>query len=104
MTLRGAGVAVSARHNALGSIHMLIGGTAQMFVAQALPLGEAAVVGPLRYSSIVWVVALDYVFWGELPDVMVVSGLVIVICSGLYILHRETRLAIIERRLDLPDR
>jgi len=82
----------------------LIGGTAQLFLTQSLRLGEAAVVSPLRYSSIVWVVAFGYVFWGELPDMMVVSGLVTVICSGLYILHRETRLAIIERRQGLPER
>jgi drug/metabolite transporter (DMT)-like permease len=82
----------------------LIGGTAQLFVTQSLRLGEAAVVSPLRYSSIIWVVAFGYVFWGELPDMMVVSGVVIVICSSLYILHRETRLAIIERRRDLPNR
>ena len=82
----------------------LIGGTAQLFVTQSLRLGEAAVVAPLRYSSIIWVVTFGYIFWGELPDMMVVTGLVIVICSGLYILHRETRLAIIERRRDLPVR
>ena len=82
----------------------LIGGTAQLFVTQSLRMGEAAVVSPLRYSSIIWVVIFGYVFWGELPDMMVVSGVVIVICSGLYILHRETRLAIIERRRDLPNR
>lgn len=82
----------------------LIGGTAQLFVTQSLRLGEAAVVSPLRYSSILWVVTFGYIFWGELPDMMVLAGLIIVICSGLYILHRETRLAIIERRLDLPNR
>lgn len=82
----------------------LIGGTAQLFVTQSLRLGEAAVVSPLRYSSVIWFVTFGYIFWGELPDMMVVSGLVIVISSGLYILHRETRLAIIERRRDLPNR
>jgi drug/metabolite transporter (DMT)-like permease len=82
----------------------LIGGTAQLFVTQSLRLGEAAVVSPLRYSSVIWFVTFGYIFWGELPDMMVVAGLVIVICSGLYILHRETRLAIIERRRDLPNR
>jgi drug/metabolite transporter (DMT)-like permease len=82
----------------------LIGGTAQLFVTQSLRLGEAAVVSPLRYSSIVWVILFGYLFWGELPDAMVIAGLAIVISSGLYILHRETRLAIIERRRDLPMR
>ena len=80
----------------------LIGGTAQLFLTQALRLGEAAVISPLRYSSIIWAVLFGYLFWGALPDMMVVGGLAIVISSGLYILHRETRLAIVERRRDLP--
>lgn len=83
----------------------LVGGTAQLFLTQSLRLGEAAVVSPLRYSSIIWAVLFGYIFWGALPDAMVVAGLVIVICSGLYILHREARLAIIQRReRDLPER
>jgi len=82
----------------------LIGGTAQLFLTQSLRLGEAAVVSPLRYSSIIWSVLFGYMFWGALPDAMVVAGLAIVISSGLYILHRETRLAIIQRRGDLPER
>ncbi len=82
----------------------LIGGTAQLFVTQSLRLGEAAVVSPLRYSSIIWAVAFGYLFWGELPDAQVVAGLVVVIASGLYILHRETRLAIVEYRRDMAER
>lgn len=82
----------------------LVGGTAQLFLTQSLRLGEAAVVSPLRYSSIIWSVLFGYLFWGALPDATVVAGLVIVISSGLYILHRETRLAIVERRRDLPMR
>lgn len=82
----------------------LIGGTAQLFLTQSLRLGEAAVVSPLRYTSIIWSVLFGYIFWDALPDAMVVGGLAIVISSGLYILHRETRLAIIQRRSDLPER
>ncbi len=82
----------------------LIGGTAQLFVTQSLRLAEAAVVSPLRYSSIIWAVAFGYLFWGELPDAQVVAGLVVVIASGLYILHRETRLAIVEYRRDMAER
>lgn len=82
----------------------LIGGTAQLFLTQSLRLGEAAVVSPLRYTSIIWVVLFGYIFWGELPDSMVVTGLVVVITSGLYILHREARLALAEGHPVPPER
>ena len=82
----------------------LVGGTAQLFLTQSLRLGEAAVVSPLRYTSIIWAVLFGYIFWDALPDALVVAGLAIVISSGLYILHRETRLAIIQRRRDITER
>jgi len=50
---------------------------------------EAALVAPFKYSSILWAAALGFLFWGDLPDAWVVAGTIIVVASGLYILHRE---------------
>ena len=43
----------------------------------------------LFWFTIVWAIALGYLVWGDLPDRYVVTGIVLVVCSGLYILHRE---------------
>lgn len=80
----------------------LIGGIAQIFMSQAFRLAEAGIISPLKYSSMIWVVLFGYLLWGELPALHVVIGVSIVIASGLYILHRETRLAILERRRAVP--
>lgn len=80
----------------------IIGGIAQLFMSQAFRLAETGVIGPLKYSSMIWVVLFGYLVWGELPAPHVVLGTAIVIASGLYILHRETRLAILERRRAVP--
>jgi drug/metabolite transporter (DMT)-like permease len=41
------------------------------------------------YSQLVWVVALGYVVFGDVPDGYTLIGAGIVIASGLYIFHRE---------------
>jgi S-adenosylmethionine uptake transporter len=33
--------------------------------------------------------AIGYVFWGDVPDVWIITGGTIVVASGLYILHRH---------------
>lgn len=59
------------------------------FMIEAFRHAEAVIVSPFRYLTIVWAISLGYLIWGDLPDRYVVIGVIIVICSGLYILHRE---------------
>ena len=41
-----------------------------------------------------WGTALGYAVWGEVPDTLLWVGAAIVAGSGLYIVHRETRLRV----------
>ncbi len=66
---------------------------AQFLHIEAFRYAEASVVSPFRYSSLVWAVLFGYLIWGDLPDVWTITGGSIIVISGLYILHRETRLA-----------
>ena len=68
----------------------LLGGSAQLLMTQALRLAPAAVVAPFDYSALVFSIGYGFLFWGEVPDWMLLAGAVIVVASGLYILHRET--------------
>jgi len=71
----------------------LIGGCGQIFVTTAFRIAPAAVIAPFDYATMIYGAALGFVFWGEIPDRLLVAGAVIVVASGLYILHRETRRA-----------
>lgn len=53
--------------------------------------GEAAVVSPMQYSQIVWAVLYGTLFFDEVPSPMTLAGAALVICSGVYIVVRETR-------------
>lgn len=56
---------------------------------EAFRLGEAAMVAPFKYSSVLWGVLFGYLLFGDLPDLWTLTGAAIVIIAGLYILRRE---------------
>lgn len=60
-----------------------------MFTSQAYQVEQASRVAPFEYVMIIWVTALSYLVWSEIPDTMTVIGIVIIILSGLYVLRRE---------------
>ena len=64
-------------------------GAAHFLYIEALRLAEAVIVMPFKYFNMVWAVALGFAIWGDLPDRWVISGTVLVVLSGLYIMHRE---------------
>jgi drug/metabolite transporter (DMT)-like permease len=59
------------------------------FIILAMREGEIAFVAPFRYTSLIWAILLGYLFFGDLPDVPMIIGSIIVIGSGLYTLYRE---------------
>ena len=67
----------------------LITGCGHYCMVETFRLAEAGLVAPFRYSSILWAGALGYVFWSDIPDLWVITGTIVLIASGLYILHRE---------------
>jgi drug/metabolite transporter (DMT)-like permease len=61
------------------------------FVAVVISMrsGEVSVVAPFRYATIPFAVLSSIVVFGDWPDGPTLFGLAIVICAGLYSLHRE---------------
>jgi drug/metabolite transporter (DMT)-like permease len=49
----------------------------------------APILSPFIYTQIVWMIALGFVIFGDLPDGWTLVGAAIVIASGLYLLYRE---------------
>jgi drug/metabolite transporter (DMT)-like permease len=49
----------------------------------------APVLSPFIYTQIVWMIALGFLVFGDVPDGWTLAGSAIVIASGLYLLHRE---------------
>jgi drug/metabolite transporter (DMT)-like permease len=71
----------------------ILGGLAQLAFTRAFRLAPAAVVSPFDYTGLLYAGVIGYYVWGDVPTVTFLVGAAIVMASGLYILHRETRLA-----------
>ncbi len=68
-------------------------GLAQGLMIESLRLGEVGLVGPFKYTSLIWALLLGLVIWGDVPDTWTWGGAALVIASGLYIWRREMTLA-----------
>ena len=67
----------------------LFGGLAQYLMTLSYRHSEIAVVAPLKYLSIAFGGVLAYFIWTEIPDFQSLTGILIIVASGLYTLHRE---------------
>jgi len=82
----------------LFAVTAILVGVAQGLMIESLRCGEVGLVGPFKYTSLVWAVVLGALVWGDLPGPWTWAGSAIVIASGLYIWHREASLARRHRR------
>lgn len=73
---------------AIMAVAGVLNGFGHLCMIESFRAAEAGLVSPFKYSGILWAVGLGYLLWAELPDIWVVTGSVIVVASGLYILHR----------------
>ncbi|HWT07901.1 MAG TPA: DMT family transporter [Roseomonas sp.] len=75
----------------------LIGGVAQIMLTEAYASAQVSALGPYSYTSILWSVALGWVVFSDTPSWSTLAGAVLIIASGLYILHRELKRAAMRR-------
>lgn len=67
-----------------------LGAGAQVLLTQAFRRAPPAVVAPFEYTGMVWASLFGWLVFGDLPTAPVLAGAMVIIGSGLYILHRET--------------
>ena len=68
-----------------------MGAGAHFFFIRSFEEAEASLLAPFNYAKLIWVVALGYVLFGEVPTPHVLLGSAVIIASGLYVLMRERR-------------
>jgi len=91
MSLRGVALV-------LGSSLLLAAGYQLLMIA--LRSGaELSVIGSFRYASVLWALAIGYVLWGDVPNLLAVAGIAVIVGAGLYILQRERLRAIAQREI-----
>jgi drug/metabolite transporter (DMT)-like permease len=67
----------------------LFSGMGHYLLIRGHRLAPAAVLAPFIYTEIVWMIALGYLVFGDVPNSWTLAGVAVVIASGLYLLYRE---------------
>jgi len=62
---------------------------ATQFASRGFSLGESSFLAPIHYSQIVWGTLIGYFFFAEIPEIWTIIGAVIIVASGIYLIHRE---------------
>ena len=62
----------------------------QYWWTRALHLAPASAVAPFYYLSLIWASILGFAIWGDVPTIALVTGSVIVVASGLFLIWRES--------------
>ena len=69
----------------------LFGGFGHYLLIAGHRLAPASVLSPFIYSQMVWMIALGYFVFGDVPNYSTLAGAAVVIGSGLYLIQRERR-------------
>lgn len=71
---------------ACGAVLLLVG---YQFIIMAMRDGDISFIAPFRYTALLWAILLGYMVFGDVPDIAMIAGAAIIVCSGLYTLYRE---------------
>lgn len=69
----------------------LLGGGGHWLLIIAHQKATAPTLAPFMYTQIIWMIALGWLVFADIPTIWTLTGASIIIASGLYLLYRETR-------------
>lgn len=81
----------------------VVASCAHLLITRSLKLAPASLLAPLQYSLLIWAIALGYLFFGDVPDLYVISGGTIIVVAGLFIFHRKNLLETVPPEAVAPD-
>ena len=69
----------------------LVGVVAHLAVTKSLALAPAPVVVPWQYAMILWGILFGWLFFGDVPEPMMLAGVGVIIAAGLWLTRLEMR-------------
>jgi drug/metabolite transporter (DMT)-like permease len=67
----------------------MLGGTGHYLFIHAYRLAPASTIAPFLYMQFLTMVAFGYIVFDQVPDLWTIAGAVVIIGSGIYLIHRE---------------
>ncbi|BCP53114.1 permease [Kaistia sp. 32K] len=72
----------------------IFGGIGQVLLTQSYRYGEASLIAPFEYVSMLWAIIVSYLLFHSTPSATMLVGSAIVVASGMFVIYREHRLGI----------
>lgn len=73
----------------------LVGGVAQILVTSSYRFAPASMLAPYDYVSMLFAIVIGYVWFAELPTLVMLSGALLVIVGNILVIWRESRLGLV---------
>lgn len=80
---------LSASQYGLMLLLALFAVSGHFLITTAFASAEASLIAPFEYTAVLWAITFDLIVWQIMPSASTGLGAVVIICSGLYIAHRE---------------
>jgi drug/metabolite transporter (DMT)-like permease len=77
-----------------------LGGIGHILLTESYRYAPASVSAPFDYAAMIWALMIGFVIFGEVPNILVVVGAIIVAGAGLFMIWRERRPDIRQRAQD----
>jgi len=71
-----------------------LGATGHFLLIKALHTAEASLLAPFTYFHVVAAIFWGFLVFGDIPSVWMLAGTSIIICSGIFVWYRETKIKI----------
>ncbi len=69
----------------------VVGAGAHVMVTKSLALAPAAVVVPWQYAMILWGILFGWIFFGDVPEPLMLVGVAVIVGAGLWLTRLEMR-------------
>lgn len=79
---------------ALAGVFLSLG---YLFMVQTLRYADISSSATIRFTGVLWALLSGMFVFNELPDRYALAGILLIVASGIYTLHREAKLARAER-------
>lgn len=72
----------------------LIGGVAQILVTSSYRFGQASMLAPYDYTTMLFAIIIGYIWFDELPTFVMLGGAALVIAGNVLVILRERQLGV----------
>jgi drug/metabolite transporter (DMT)-like permease len=74
----------------------IMGGVGQILLTMSYRHGDASLIAPFEYTTMIWALALGWLAFGDVPTLPILIGACIVIGAGLFVIWREKQLGLLK--------